>query len=714
MATRVSAGVYVNERDLSQYAPLLGISRLALVGAATKGPLDTPIEITNEADLVRKFGAPVLTDYGLHAAIRFLRKGNNLVYLRVADRTEAAKADAKLYGGERAEGSIEFDSATNPTDVETITIDDGLDTLDYGTLVGAFQVGERVVGGTSSAVGLVVTDDGSTMKVMTLSGTFVAETITGQTSGATAVVATVTASVGVVFEFDDGGGITGDVAVLIGATAFDTMANLIAAINGSTLEITATDASTSVLPKCTLLHASLGAGGNQAIAESGAAITVTGMAGGTNLGTELLTIFAKSEGTWGNSVQVEIRQSQQLGAAVNDRDLLVLASPEPGSPVQVVERFNQFSLDPDSDRFLEQMLTEGIVGEVGASEYITADVYPAGGTSTVDAGVVTTGTFTLGSLGNTQGADGIASMVAADVIGTVSGQKPTGLKALRNPERVEFNLIAVPAWTDIAVISEVEDLCDNRGDCLALIDAPFGLTRDNVIAWHNGTSTGIPNAPTQPLDNNRMTLNWAWIKDYDPYSKQNIWLPPCGFVAANVAQSDRETYPWFPYAGHNRGILDGRAVEYSPDQDDRDLLCPVNGQNAVNPIVDFEGQGLTLFGNKTLQRQASALTSVHVRRMLLYAEKLIATAVKYLVFEPNEPVTWRRFTLLVNPILENIASNRGLEEFQVICDASTNPPEQRNNKTMRAKLYMTPVLAAERIELDFTVFAAGAEFSEAA
>ena len=70
--------------------------------------------------------------------------------------------------------------------------------------------------------------------------------------------------------------------------------------------------------------------------------------------------------------------------------------------------------------------------------------------------------------------------------------------------------------------------------------------------------------------------------------------------------------------------------------------------------------------------------------------------------------------LLVNPILQNIAANRGLEEFQIKCDESTNPAAQRNQKTMRGKLYLTPVLASERIELDFTVFAAGADFNEAA
>jgi phage tail sheath protein FI len=350
---------------------------------------------------------------------------------------------------------------------------------------------------------------------------------------------------------------------------------------------------------------------------------------------------------------------------------------------------------------------------VRKSAYITVDVAPAGVDSTVDTGVMTIGTTVLGSVGFTYGADGIDGLVAADYIGTVASGVATGLKAVRNPERVEFNLLAVPGVSDVAVINEMKSLRAYRGDFLYLVDSPLGLDRDTVVDWHNGTSSGIPNAPTAALDDAGGTLNWAWVLDYDPYSKRRLYLPPSGFVAANMAAVDATVGPWFITAGQNRGLIDGEDVEYSPDREDRDVLCQVNGVNAVNPIVNFLETGLTLYGNRTLQRRPTQRTSVHVERLLLHVMKVCATATKYLVFEPNDPKTWQKYTDLVNPILENISARRGLSKFLVTCDESTNPASQINNKTMRAKIKLQPIPGSEILEQDFNVYDSGVELVEA-
>lgn len=65
--------------------------------------------------------------------------------------------------------------------------------INYGTLVGTFQLGEKVTGGTSGAFGFVGSDNGTIMNLYGVVGTFVpTETITGTTSGATAIITTVT------------------------------------------------------------------------------------------------------------------------------------------------------------------------------------------------------------------------------------------------------------------------------------------------------------------------------------------------------------------------------------------------------------------------------------------------------------------------------------------------------------------------------------------
>jgi phage tail sheath protein FI len=639
--TRISAGLYANEQDFSAYAPQLGLTTFLVVGGGTRGDLNTPILVTSEADLVRKFGAPVLNDYGIHAAIRYLRKGARLRYVRVADAT-VATADAVVRGNTRAHGTIALAASAIPADGETITISDG------------------------------------------------------------------TASI--IFEFDSTGSVTAPrVPVqIVAGNATATLENLRAAIAASALlvEVSTVVGETDPTLKLVLKNYTAGV----AIATTSAAVAVTGLTGGaTNVA--LATFFAKTPGTWGNGLRVEVRASTALGASAYDRDVLVWASADLGAPLTIVERFSQVSLDPASPRYIELVVTEGIVNESRKSEYVKVDVAPLGSTSTVDTGVLAIGTVTLGSAGNTLGRDGIDGLVAADYIGTFSSGIATGLKAVRNPERVEFNLLAVPGVSDNAVLQEMKSLAAYRGDFLYLVDSPLGLDRDSVVDWHNGISTGIPNAPTAALDDSRGTLNWAWVLDYCPYNKRRLYLPPSGFVAANMAATDNTVGPWFIVAGPNRGKLDGEAVEYSPDREDRDILCQVNGVNRVNPLVNFADGGITLYGNRTLQIKPTQLSSVHARRLMLHVMKVTATATKYLVFEPNDPKTWEQYCDLVNPILGNIAANRGLSKFIVICDESTNPAAQRNNKTMKAKLKLEPIPGAEIIEQDFAVYDSGVEFT---
>ncbi len=893
MAT-VSPGIYVREFDFSEYVAQLGSSTLALLGGATKGPLNEPTLVTNEGDLVRLFGPPVSNDYGLQTAVQFLKRGSRVLFTRVADDDAVAgvkTADAKFYGGVRASGTISF--SAKPVDGDTIAIapgnpilalennatgtagnkpilvagasaasmiavglsggtvsakatgsirfDDSVNPADGTKFVVPSSLGERtfeidddVSDGAHAAASFsgqpadadqIVLNDGvnpaitfefdsnssvvetsvlkqvvigadlaSTLanfaaKVnLTTSGTFTissevltagridffdsssagAEVISkvdaggvvtlkafadnivvtrGLTAAATmaALVSAInTASFGitatdltgaVVFEFDDDSSVAGtNVPVPLGdgtVTMFTVMQSLVAAINANAvfgdLSISATDSSVTT-PSCVLVASSTGDQYNSAIVvtQTGTAIAATGLAGGIDSGAQhLVTFHAVNPGSWGNSVIVQVVEYRAPGvpatAATVRRSVLVSAAVEPGATPTVVEVFADVSLDPASDRYIETMLLRGITGEVGASEYIRADVYPAGAVSSVPTGILDPATVQLGrgDLGNTIGQDGITGLRGANgfsfFVGTVNGSASTGLQALRNPETTEFNLLAVPGISHRSVISAGLTLCRNRGDALYLIDPPLGLTVDEVVAWHNGLgSTGTggddPTAPGAALDDSYGAMFWPWLEIDDPYTKKTLWLPPSGFVASAMSVVDDNQGPWWAVAGFVRGKLSANRSEYSPTREERDLL--VGGTNRVNPIVNFQGKGLTIYGNRTLQRRATALNSLHVRRMLLYAEKICATAVQVLQFNPNDEVTWRDFTRLCSDQLDRIKAGRGLEDFKVICDASTNPPALRQNKTMRGKLLLKPIEAAEIILLDFAIFASGATFDE--
>lgn len=769
-SSAVSPSILTREFDFSEFGSAIGLARPAIVGGATKGPINTPIRVANAAELIEKFGPPVTDDYGIQSAIQAFRKGDNVLYMRVVDGAQAV-ADRTIPGTSggtaavSATGTIQFDASANPTDGETVTILDGSDQVQATgtiTFTGATQPGDTdtvtingrvyefdnnatitgdvavTIGATAAATlaNLVnaINQDGSA--VVTAEDTTTGDpqcTITSIQPGVTGNAYTL-ASAGVtppavsganltggdngteyIFEFDDDASVgVGNIGVLIAATAAGTLLNLIQAINTSGLTITAVD-TTVTIPHATLTNTVGGALGNIAIAETGANITVTGMSGGVNAvagsSTNVLTVYAKSPGTWGNGIQVVFRDTVVAGAPAQRFDMLVYAPPAetPTATAVLQEVYTNLSLDSTSARYIEKVVEDGIPGETVPSAYVIVDVLSTGQPNSTS--------FTLGTGGGTAGADGYSALNSTHYIGTYAGANSTGLKVLLNGDKYEFNILAVPGVTHTGVVSEMISVCETRGDALALIDPPFGITTDQVIDWHNGLGAAhsIPNSPTLAIASSYAALYWSWQRAFDTTNKQLIWLPPSGFVIANMSENDRVAAPWFATAGYVRGVTDSLEAEYSPDLTERDDLVGEGTGNRVNPIAEFQalGVGATIFGNKTLLRTDSALASVHIRRMLLHAKKLCASAVKVLVFDPNDPVSWKRFEQFCNPVLEEIASRRGLEEFKVTCNATTNPAAQRAKRIMSGRISLKPVEASERIVMDFAIQSVGTEFVEA-
>ena len=388
-----------------------------------------------------------------------------------------------------------------------------------------------------------------------------------------------------------------------------------------------------------------------------------------------LKVDALSEGEWGNDIGINI----SVGSVSGTFKLTISWN---GFADESYD--NLVMDDPASAQYVERIIN-------GISRYITVE--DLSGTF----GIPKVGNYTLSS-----GDNGTTGLVDADYIGTTG----TGLQTLVDPETVDLNMVTIPGISSAAVVNAIIGLCETRNDCLGLIDPPMGLDAQGVVDWHNGV--GYSHAA---FVTNKAALFWAWLQVYDQYSRQNVWVPPSGQVAQAIAYNDSVAEPWFAPAGIVRGhLFEPLAVESSPTQGERDFMY--SGRNAVNPIVNFTRDGINIYGQRTLQRTASSLDRINVRRMVFYAEKAIATSARFLVFDQNDAILWRRFTDLVTPYLDSIKSRRGLEDFRVICDESTNPPYRRNNNEMNGKIYMVPTKSAEKLIIDFALFPSGANFVE--
>jgi phage tail sheath protein FI len=176
-----------------------------------------------------------------------------------------------------------------------------------------------------------------------------------------------------------------------------------------------------------------------------------------------------------------------------------------------------------------------------------------------------------------------------------------------------------------------------------------------------------------------------------------------------VAFNDKVAAEWYAPAGLNRGGLTSVIDAWTRlTREERDTLY----QARVNPIATFPGQGVCVWGQKTLQAKPSALDRVNVRRLLIALKKYIASASKYLVFENNTAATRNRFLNIVNPYLASVQQRQGLYAFKVVMDETNNTPDLIDRNIMYGQIFLQPAKAAEFIVIDFNVLPTGAAFAQ--
>ena len=172
------------------------------------------------------------------------------------------------------------------------------------------------------------------------------------------------------------------------------------------------------------------------------------------------------------------------------------------------------------------------------------------------------------------------------------------------------------------------------------------------------------------------------------------------------AFNDRVGGPWFAPAGFLRGGLGVIQAERKLSPSDRDALY----QGRVNSLATFPGQGVVAYGQKTLQKKASALDRINVRRLLIELKSFIGQIGNSLVFEQNTIATRNRFLSQVNPYLDSIQQRQGLFAYRVVMDDSNNTADVIDRNQLVGQIFIQPTRTAEFIILDFNVTPTGASF----
>jgi phage tail sheath protein FI len=200
----------------------------------------------------------------------------------------------------------------------------------------------------------------------------------------------------------------------------------------------------------------------------------------------------------------------------------------------------------------------------------------------------------------------------------------------------------------------------------------------------------------------------------DNFNGEQVFMPPSALVLEQFAYSENVSEKWFAKAGFKRGrllrSLGGQSASQN-NQGDRDYMYS-NG-NAVNPIVNFQKEGPVIFGQRTLQRNASALDRLNVRDLMNYLKRSSAAAVRIDLFDPDDDILLGQITKRLTPIYSEVRAKRGINRFEVKFDSQTTTDINRDNNEVVGYIIVEPTKAAEKIILNFVVTAQGASFTEA-
>jgi len=204
-------------------------------------------------------------------------------------------------------------------------------------------------------------------------------------------------------------------------------------------------------------------------------------------------------------------------------------------------------------------------------------------------------------------------------------------------------------------------------------------------------------------------LDSGWKKQFDKYNNVYRWVPLNGDIAGLCALTDYTNASWWSPAGLNRGLIKNvTQLAWSPNQADRDTLY----KNSVNPVVSMSGVGTVLYGDKTMTSKPSAFDRINVRRLFITLEQSISRAAKYSLFEFNDEFTRAQFVALVDPFLRNIKGQRGIYDYQIVCDTTNNTPAIIDRNEFVGDIYIKPARAINFIQLNFVAVGTGVAFSE--
>ena len=286
------------------------------------------------------------------------------------------------------------------------------------------------------------------------------------------------------------------------------------------------------------------------------------------------------------------------------------------------------------------------------------------------------------------------------------GQIETGWDLFVDPDSTDVSLlISGPATPSTLGTYVVDDIAAKRKDAVAFLSPLKASVVNNIGSEVASVTTDRNNLPSSSYA--FMDSGWKYL--YDKYNDLYRWVPLNGDVAGLAAHTDQQQDPWYSPAGFARGNIKNLVkLAWTPKQGDRDDLYKIG----VNPVVSFPGQGVLLYGDKTLLNRPSAFDRINVRRLFIVLEKTISRYAKDNLFEFNDEFTRSQFKNVVEPFLRTVKARRGITDYTVVCDSTNNTEDVIDRNEFVGSIFVRPSRAINFIQLNFVAVRSGVSFQE--
>ena len=230
-------------------------------------------------------------------------------------------------------------------------------------------------------------------------------------------------------------------------------------------------------------------------------------------------------------------------------------------------------------------------------------------------------------------------------------------------------------------------------------------TAANILAM-------IQNPPANPMTNSQLQ---AALLVASPVYGQIVnhvldaanMLPPSGAMAGVYTVNDNVSGVWNSPA--NTSIVGAVKLPIKlTDSDQENMNIDAVSGKSVNAIRFFNGQGILVWGARTLDGNSQDWRYISVRRRMTFLEQSVKLAARAYVFSPNDANTWAAVKSMISSFLTDVWKEGGLQgataesSFSVSVGlGSTMTSDDLLNGYMRVTVKVAVVRPAEFIVITF-------------